>query len=95
MAVTKILAKHARLDVLINYALNGDKTEQKVLTASHNCDKQTAYFQMKQTKEDVKKTDGVQAYHLIQTSLKAKSRPNWRCRSPASMYGNVFRNMKR
>lgn len=75
MAVTKILAKHARLDVLINYALNGDKTEEKVLTASHNCDKQTAYFQMKQTKEDVKKTDGVQAYHLIQSFAEGEVTP--------------------
>ena len=39
MAVTKILARHARLDLPINYAVNPDKTDQEFLTANLNCDK--------------------------------------------------------
>ena len=33
MAITKILARKGRLDVGINYVLNGDKTQERVLTA--------------------------------------------------------------
>ena len=36
MAVTKILARKGRLDAGINYILNGDKTEERVLTARLN-----------------------------------------------------------
>ena len=32
MAITKILARKGRLDVGINYVLNGDKTQERVLT---------------------------------------------------------------
>ena len=38
MAITKILARKGRLDVGINYVLNGDKTQERVLTAHLNCD---------------------------------------------------------
>lgn len=33
MAVTKILARNARLDQAIQYVLNGDKTDHQILTA--------------------------------------------------------------
>ena len=38
MAVTKILARHARLDLGLKYILNGDKTDGQILTAHQNCD---------------------------------------------------------
>lgn len=75
MAITKILAKHVRLDVLINYALNGDKTEDRLLTAYHNCTPNDPYMEMKQTKENVDKLDGVQAYHIIQSFAKGEISP--------------------
>ena len=34
MAITKILARKGRLDVGISYVLNGDKTQERVLTAT-------------------------------------------------------------
>lgn len=43
MAITKILAKNNRLDVLIRYVTNQDKTEEQVLTAYLNCDPGHAY----------------------------------------------------
>ena len=52
MAVTKILARHARIDVAIKYVLNGDKTEEQVLTAHVNCVEGRAHQQMMKTKED-------------------------------------------
>ena len=50
MAVTKILARKGRLDVGINYVLNGDKTEERVLTAHLNCDPGRECRQMLDTK---------------------------------------------
>lgn len=67
MAVTKILARKGRLDVGINYILNGDKTEERVLTAHLNCDPGRECRQMLDTKRAVGKTDGVQYYHMIQS----------------------------
>ena len=67
MAVTKILAKSMRLDRLINYIRNGDKTEDEVLVSAINCTPQKAARQMLQTKERYAKEDGVQAYHIIQS----------------------------
>lgn len=67
MAVTKILARKGRLDVGIRYVLNGDKTNEQILTAHSNCDPGRECRQMLHTKRDVGKTDGVQYYHLIQS----------------------------
>ena len=46
MAVTKILPRSARLDQAIEYVLNGDKTENRILTAHLNCDPGREYQQM-------------------------------------------------
>ena len=67
MAVTKILARKARLDVGIKYILNGDKTEEQILTARLNCDPGRECRQMLDTKRAYEKTDGVQYYHVIQS----------------------------
>ena len=67
MAVTKILARKGRLDIGINYVLNGDKTEERVLTAHLNCDPGRECRQMLDTKRAVGKEDGVQYYHIIQS----------------------------
>ena len=67
MAITKILARKGRLDIGINYVLNGDKTEEHVLTARLNCDPGRECRQMLDTKRAVGKTDGVQYYHIIQS----------------------------
>lgn len=67
MAVTKILAKSMRLDKLINYIRNGDKTNEETLVSSINCTPNTAAKQMLRTKEHYAKEGGVQAYHIIQS----------------------------
>ena len=67
MAVTKILARNARLDQAIQYVLNGDKTDHQILTAHQNCDPGREYRQMMDTKRDVGKLDGRQCYHIIQS----------------------------
>ena len=59
MAVTKILAKNMRIDRLINYIVNPDKTEEETLVTSLNCSVKTAAKEMVQTKEYYGSTDGV------------------------------------
>ncbi|MBR5948280.1 MAG: relaxase/mobilization nuclease domain-containing protein [Clostridia bacterium] len=66
MAVTKILSKKMRLDKLINYVINPDKTDDYVLTYFYNCYREDAAKQMKETKKRFSKTDGIQAFHIIQ-----------------------------
>ena len=67
MAITKILARKGRLDVGINYVLNGDKTEERVLTAHLNCDPGRECREMLDTKRAYGKEDGVMYYHIIQS----------------------------
>ena len=67
MAITKILARKGRLDVGISYVLNGDKTQERVLTAHLNCDPGRECRQMLDTKRAYGKEDGVQYYHIIQS----------------------------
>ncbi len=67
MAVTKILASKGRLDRAIEYALNGDKTGGRLLTAALGCEPGREYRQMMETKRRTGKTGGVQYYHIIQS----------------------------
>ena len=67
MAITKILARKGRLDVGIRYVLNGDKTDDRILTAHLNCDPGQECRQMLDTKRELGKEDGVQYYHIIQS----------------------------
>ena len=67
MAVTKILARKGRLDVGVRYVLNGDKTQEQVLTTRLNCEPGREVRQMLETKRDYGKEDGIQYYHMIQS----------------------------
>ena len=67
MAVTKVLARKGRLDTAVAYVLNGDKTEDRILTDSINCDPGHEARQMMDTKRELGKEDGVQYYHMIQS----------------------------
>ena len=67
MAVTKILARKGRLDVGVRYVLNGDKTNEQILTASQGCSTEHAVSRMMKTKRHYRQMDGVQYYHLIQS----------------------------
>lgn len=67
MAITKILSKRMRLDKLIRYVQNPDKTDDAVFTYCQYCDPKDAAKQMQATKERYGKTDGIQAFHIIQS----------------------------
>ena len=51
----------------LNYAANRDKTEQSCFESSYACTLETAFADMRQTKERWHKSGGVQAYHLVQS----------------------------
>lgn len=67
MAVTKILARRGGLAQAIAYVVNGDKTEEQVLTAAQGCSLGSACAEMQDAKIRWNKTDGVQLYHIIQS----------------------------
>ena len=49
------------------YAANRDKTEQSCFESSYACTLETAFADMRQTKERWHKSGGVQGYHLVQS----------------------------
>mgnify|MGYP001658493272 CR=1 FL=1 len=75
MAITKILARNSGLKQAIEYVLNGDKTQEQVLTAHLNCDPGFEYQQMMDTKRELDKLDGRQCYHIIQSFVPGEITP--------------------
>lgn len=67
MAITKYKVIKKNLEVVINYAMNGEKTENGILVSAINCLPQTAYSQMMLTKKAFHKEDGRLGYHIIQS----------------------------
>ena len=51
----------------LDYAANRDKTEQSCFESSYACTLETAFSDMRQTKEQWHKPGGVQGYHLVQS----------------------------
>ena len=51
----------------LDYAANRDKTEQSCFESSYACTMETAFSDMRQTKEQWHKLGGVQGYHLVQS----------------------------
>ena len=51
----------------LDYAANRDKTEQSCFESSYACTLETAFGDMRQTKEQWHKPGGVQGYHLVQS----------------------------
>ena len=51
----------------LDYAANRDKTEQSCFESSYACTLETAFADMRQTKEQWHKSGGVQGYHLVQS----------------------------
>ena len=49
----------------LDYAANRDKTEQSCFESSYACTLETAFADMRQTKEQWNKPGGVQGYHLV------------------------------
>lgn len=67
MAVTKFLTRKTRLDTIIKYIMNGEKTEKMMYVSGVNCRPDTAISEMQNTKKRFDKEDGIISYHLIQS----------------------------
>lgn len=72
MAVTKIWKVKDRLDVTINYAVNGEKTEERLYVSGINCMPDTSYKEMINVKKQFFKTDGIQCFHAVQSFVKGE-----------------------
>ena len=67
MATTKLWKFKSRLDRLIDYAINGEKTENKLYLSGINCMPDTAFYEMDNTKKQFFKTGGIECYHGYQS----------------------------
>lgn len=67
MAVTKFLSRKTRLDTIIKYIMNGEKTEKMMYVSGVNCRPDTAIQEMQDTKKRFNKEGGIISYHLIQS----------------------------
>ena len=75
MAITKIWKVKDRLDFTINYAVNGEKTEEKLYVSGINCMPDTSYQEMINVKKQFFKTDGIQCFHAVQSFVKGEVTP--------------------
>ena len=75
MAVTKIWKVKDRLDSTIHYAVNGEKTEEKLYVSGINCMPDTSYQEMINVKKQFFKTDGIQCFHAVQSFVKGEVTP--------------------
>ena len=67
MATTKLWKFKSRLDILIDYAINGEKTENKLFVSGINCMPDTAFYEMKNVKKQFFKTGGIECFHGYQS----------------------------
>ena len=65
MAVIKSIPSKGRIKNIINYVLNKEKTNGRIISGK-NCSPQNAIDEMNTTKELYSKTDGISYHHLIQ-----------------------------
>jgi hypothetical protein len=66
MAVIKILPSKGRIKNIINYVLNKEKTDDRIISGK-DCSPQNAANEMNTTKELYNKTDGISYHHIIQS----------------------------
>ena len=67
MAVIKIKSIKNNLQKVINYGMNGDKTEHGIFVSSVNCGVSTTYDEMELTKKFFHKENKILGYHIIQS----------------------------
>lgn len=67
MAITKILRRRGRVDQLLSYATNPDKTDDGVRTAALHCTLPNAASEMQAVRQHFGKEGGTQAFHIIQS----------------------------
>jgi hypothetical protein len=74
MAVIKIIPSKARIKNIINYVLNKEKTDDRIISGK-NCSTQNVIDEMNTTKELYDKTDGLSYHHIIQSFKSGETTP--------------------
>jgi len=74
MAVIKIIPSKGRIKNIINYVLNKEKTDSRIISGK-NCSRQNATSEMNATKELYGKTDGISYHHIIQSFKPGETDP--------------------
>ncbi len=74
-AVVKIWDIKSRLDRVIDYVVNGEKTEEQLYVSGINCQPEYACSQMNETKSMYAKTKGILAFHAYQSFAKGEVTP--------------------
>ncbi|GAH59415.1 unnamed protein product [marine sediment metagenome] len=67
MAVIKILPSKGSLKKIIDYVLNKEKTDEKIISGKNCSPNEVAIDEMNTTKELYGKTDGLSYHHIIQS----------------------------
>jgi len=74
MAVIKIIPSKGRIKNIINYVLNKEKTDSRIISGK-NCSRKNATGEMNATKKLYKKTDGISYHHIIQSFKPGETDP--------------------
>jgi len=74
MAVIKIIPSKGRIKNIINYVLNKEKTDSRIISGK-NCSRQNAISEMNATKELYDKTGGISYHHIIQSFKPGETDP--------------------
>ena len=74
----------------LDYAANRDKTEQSCFESSYACTLETAFADMRQTKERWHKSGGVQGYHLVQSFAAGEVSPELAHQIAKELAGRVL-----
>ena len=94
MAITKMWKVDGRLDNTINYAVNGEKTEQMLYVSGINCLPDTALQEMRIAKKQFFKTSGIQCFHGVQSfaegEVNAKQAHEIGIKLAEELWGNKF-----
>lgn len=75
MAVTKIHPIKNTLHLALDYIMNEDKTDKKILISSFGCNPKTAHLEFEQTKKECVSKVTVLARHLIQAFAPGETTP--------------------
>jgi hypothetical protein len=74
MAVIKIIPSKGRIKNIINYVLNKEKTDDRIISGK-GCSPQNTVDEMNTTKELYGKTDGISYHHIIQSFKPGETDP--------------------
>ena len=75
MAVTKIHPIEKTLYLALDYIMNEDKTDEKILISSFGCNPKTAHLEFEQTKKECNSKAKILARHLIQAFAPGETTP--------------------